>query len=130
MTKIFPLLLAALAGSVIASPAAPVVTQAPSLDKRAGATCTFTGTAGAASASAQQKNCATIVLSNVAVPSGTTLDLSDLNDNTHVRNHASPHLRLLLTCSLSSGHLQGNYHLGLQRMGRSSPPNRRNERHR
>ncbi|KAH6976291.1 polygalacturonase [Ilyonectria sp. MPI-CAGE-AT-0026] len=84
MTKIFPLLLAALAGSAIASPAAPIVTQAPSLDKRAGATCTFTGSAGAASASAQQKNCATIVLSDVAVPSGTTLDLSDLNDNTHV----------------------------------------------
>lgn len=129
MTKIFPLLLAALAGSAIASPAGPVVTQAPSLDKRAGATCTFSGSAGAASASAQQKNCATIVLSNVAVPSGTTLDLSDLNDNTHVRNHASPHLHLL-TYSLSSGHLQGNHHLGLQRMGRPSPPNRRNERHR
>jgi hypothetical protein len=28
--------------------------------------------------------CATIVLSNIAVPSGTTLDLSNLNDNTAV----------------------------------------------
>ncbi|KAF7555760.1 hypothetical protein G7Z17_g1921 [Cylindrodendrum hubeiense] len=82
MAKIFPLLLAALAGSAIASPA-PVPTQAPDLDKRA-TTCTFTGSNGAAQASASQKSCATIILSNVAVPTGVTLDLGSLNANTHV----------------------------------------------
>ncbi|KAK7423649.1 hypothetical protein QQX98_000839 [Neonectria punicea] len=83
MTKFIPLLIAALAGSAIASPAPPAVTQPPSLDKRA-TTCTFTGANGAAEASASQKSCATIVLSDVAVPSGVTLDLGSLNDNTHV----------------------------------------------
>ncbi|KAK7432010.1 hypothetical protein QQZ08_001300 [Neonectria magnoliae] len=82
MTKFIPLLIAALAGSAIASPAPPAVTQPPSLEKRA--TCTFTGSNGAAQASASQKSCETIVLSDVAVPSGVTLDLGSLNDNTKV----------------------------------------------
>ncbi|VUC26078.1 unnamed protein product [Clonostachys rosea] len=76
-------LLAAAATSVIASPAPPAVTQAPNLEERA-TTCTFSGSSGAASASKSQASCATIVLSNVALPSGTTLDLSNLNDGTHV----------------------------------------------
>ncbi|KAF5007576.1 hypothetical protein FDECE_6107 [Fusarium decemcellulare] len=71
-----------LSGCAVASPA-PAPTQAPDLDKRA-TTCTFTGADGAAKASASQKSCATIVLSNVAVPSGVALDLGSLNDNTHV----------------------------------------------
>ncbi|KAI1358424.1 glycoside hydrolase [Xylaria arbuscula] len=76
------LLVAAFGASrVLASPA-PAVTPAPTLAKRA--TCTFSGSNGAASASASQADCATIVLSDVAVPSGTTLDLSDLEDGTHV----------------------------------------------
>lgn len=85
MSQIFNYLaLGALAACAVASPVAePAITASPSLEKRA--TCTFSGAKGAASASASQASCATIVLSNVAVPSGTTLDLSKLNDGTHVR---------------------------------------------
>lgn len=88
MTKL-SLLLGALAASVCvqshALPSPPTVTQAPKLEDRA-TTCTFSGANGASSASKSQKSCATIVLSNVAVPSGVTLDLSDLNDGTTVSN--------------------------------------------
>ncbi|KAF3392764.1 Endopolygalacturonase [Penicillium rolfsii] len=85
MPKLFSsLLLAALAVGVIASPVAePAITEAPSLAKRA-TSCTFSGSSGAASASKSQSSCSTIVLSSVAVPSGTTLDLSDLPDDTTV----------------------------------------------
>lgn len=79
------LALFALAKCVLATPVAqPAITQAPSLEKRA-TSCTFSGSNGASSASKSQKSCSTIVLSNVAVPSGTTLDLSDLADDTTVR---------------------------------------------
>jgi hypothetical protein len=79
------LALATWAVSAIASPVAqPAITEAPSLAKRA-SSCTFSGSSGAASASKSQKSCSTIVLSDVAVPSGTTLDLSDLEDDTTVR---------------------------------------------
>lgn len=82
------LLLAALAASVVASPVAapaPLITDAPdaALVKRA-TSCTFSGSNGASLASVSQKSCSTIVLSAVAVPSGTTLDLSDLPDDTTV----------------------------------------------
>jgi polygalacturonase len=78
------LLAASLATTAVAAPA-PAVTPAPepALVKRA-ASCTFSGSAGAASASASQTACATMVLSNIAVPSGTTLDLSKLADDTTV----------------------------------------------
>lgn len=75
-----------LATSALASPvAAPAPTPAPEAElvKRA-TSCTFSGSAGAASASKSQASCSTIVLSSVAVPSGTTLDLSDLPDDTSV----------------------------------------------
>ncbi|KAI1175653.1 glycoside hydrolase [Nemania sp. FL0916] len=81
------LLLALGATGALASPvAAPAPTPAPSLDNalQKRASCTFSGSNGASSASKSQGSCATIVLSNVAVPSGTTLDLSDLEDGTHV----------------------------------------------
>lgn len=77
------LALGALAVCAAAVPADPMVTAAPSLDKRA-TSCTFSGSKGASSASKSQKSCSTIVLSAVAVPSGTTLDLSDLEDGTEV----------------------------------------------
>lgn len=78
------LIAAALVASALASPS-PMITPAPRAEamKRA-SSCTFSGSAGAASASKSQASCATIVLSDVAVPSGTTLDLSDLNDDTTV----------------------------------------------
>ncbi|KAK3114703.1 Polygalacturonase 1 [Teratosphaeriaceae sp. CCFEE 6253] len=73
--------------AVVANPVpAPQVTAAPAieqLEKRAGS-CTFSGSAGAASASKSKTSCATIVLSSVAVPSGTTLDLTGLTSGTHV----------------------------------------------
>lgn len=78
-------LTASLAASAIAAPAAPAITPAPeaAVVKRA-TSCTFSGSAGAASASKSQTACATIVLNNVAVPSGTTFDLSKLADDTTV----------------------------------------------
>ncbi|KAF3395376.1 Endopolygalacturonase [Talaromyces pinophilus] len=77
--------LAVLAACAIAKPVAePAITPAPNLlDKRA-TSCTFSGSSGASSASASQKSCSTIILSNVAVPSGKTLDLSSLPDDTTV----------------------------------------------
>ncbi|KAF7187746.1 Polygalacturonase 2 [Pseudocercospora fuligena] len=77
-------LLAFSAASCLANPVAPPqVTKAASLDKRA-TTCTFSGSNGASLASKSKTSCSTIVLSSVAVPSGTTLDLTKLNDGTHV----------------------------------------------
>ncbi|KAI3401077.1 hypothetical protein diail_221 [Diaporthe ilicicola] len=82
------LLVAALAASVAASPVAqpaPAITPGPSAEKVKRATsCTFSGSNGASLASVSQKSCSTIVLSSVAVPSGTTLDLSSLEDDTTV----------------------------------------------
>ena len=46
--------------------------------------CTFTA---ASAASASKKSCSTIVLSNIAVPSGVTLDMTGLNSGTHVSIH-------------------------------------------
>ncbi|GIK04998.1 hypothetical protein Aspvir_009097 [Aspergillus viridinutans] len=75
--------LLASAAEVIASPVAePVMAPSRTLEKRA--TCTFSGSTGAASAMASQTACSTIVLSDVAVPAGTTLDLSKLADGTTV----------------------------------------------
>ncbi|KAK5175340.1 uncharacterized protein LTR77_000479 [Saxophila tyrrhenica] len=74
--------LLSLATVVLSSPLptpAPVATPV-----KRDSSCTFSGASGAAAASASQGSCSTIVLSNVAVPSGTTLDLSDLNDGTTV----------------------------------------------
>lgn len=84
VSSFFGLLALATTSFVSASPiaaavAAPAPTAAARLDKRA--TCTFTN---AASASKSKASCATIVLSAIAVPSGTTLDLTGLTTGTHV----------------------------------------------
>ncbi|KAF1971282.1 putative extracellular polygalacturonase [Bimuria novae-zelandiae CBS 107.79] len=71
------------AGALVSAAPAPTPTQAATLEDRA-ASCTFSGSTGAAAAAASKASCATIVLSNVAVPSGTTLDLTKLNDGTTV----------------------------------------------
>ncbi|KAH7401322.1 endopolygalacturonase [Pyrenochaeta sp. MPI-SDFR-AT-0127] len=78
------LVFVSLAASAAASPP-PTITNAPKPDavKRA-VSCTFSGAGGAALASQSAKLCSTMTLSNVAVPSGTTLDLSGLADNTNV----------------------------------------------
>ncbi|KAI9666136.1 MAG: hypothetical protein M1821_004071 [Bathelium mastoideum] len=81
------ILVLALAAFAAASPVPePEITQAPSpaeVQKRA-TSCTFSGSNGASLASVSQKSCSTIVLSAVAVPSGVTLNLSDLEDDTTV----------------------------------------------
>ncbi|RAO70499.1 uncharacterized protein BHQ10_006511 [Talaromyces amestolkiae] len=74
--------LAFLSSAVLAAPA-PAITAPATLENRA-ASCTFSGSSGAASASKSKTSCSTIVLSNVAVPSGTTLDLTGLNSGTKV----------------------------------------------
>ncbi|CAG8014978.1 unnamed protein product [Penicillium olsonii] len=76
-------LFGALAVHALPEPAKAQVTAAPKLEERA-TSCTFSGSAGASSASKSKTACATIVLSAVAVPSGTTLDLTGLNDGTTV----------------------------------------------
>ncbi|KAL4971585.1 Endopolygalacturonase [Aspergillus desertorum] len=77
------LALVAFATEVMATPVAhPMITASPTLAKRS--SCTFSGSKGAASASKSQAECATITLSGITVPSGTTLDLSDLEDDTTV----------------------------------------------
>lgn len=81
--------LAALVATSLASPVAepgPAITPPPSVAKAKAkrASCTFSGSDGASLASVSQADCATIVLSAVVVPSGTTLDLSDLEDDTTV----------------------------------------------
>lgn len=69
--------LSALVAGAAMAVAAPTATQN---EKRA-SSCTFSS---AASASAGKKSCSSIVLDNIAVPAGTTLDLTDLADNTVV----------------------------------------------
>lgn len=59
--------------------AAPDIRNAAALQKRA--SCTFTD---AAAASKSKISCATIVLNNIPVPSGVTLDLTGLTTGTHV----------------------------------------------
>lgn len=105
--------------TALANPVAvshPEITPSPSIDKRA-TTCTFSGSNGASSASKSKTSCSTIVLSNVAVPSGKTLDLTKLNDNTHV-SQGSQHEKLprsLLTLHYP-GHLRGNHDLRIRRV--------------
>lgn len=76
------LVLATPAPVVPAQQEAPAPTPAAALAKRD--SCVFSGSDGAASASASKASCATITLSALTVPSGTTLDLTDLEDDTTV----------------------------------------------
>ncbi|RDW57451.1 hypothetical protein BP6252_13789 [Coleophoma cylindrospora] len=87
-TKTLGVALSSAAVLVAAKPmAAPVPTAAPNLnDARAlqkRASCTFTGS-DASAASASAGSCSTVVISGMTVPSGTTLDLSDLADGSTV----------------------------------------------
>ncbi|TGO47400.1 hypothetical protein BOTNAR_0527g00050 [Botryotinia narcissicola] len=75
--------------------AAPMPTAAPSpvevesafvernIEKRA-ATCTFSGSLGYSSASKSKASCSTIILKELTVPGGVTLDMTDLPDDTTV----------------------------------------------
>jgi polygalacturonase len=74
------------AGGVLANPVMPMITSAPraehALAKRA--SCTFSGSLGYSSASVSKKSCSTIVLSDLQVPGGVTLNLEKLTDGTTV----------------------------------------------
>ncbi|KAH8811882.1 putative extracellular polygalacturonase [Xylogone sp. PMI_703] len=72
-------IVAAVPAAVPEPTAAPDLRNAETLQKRA--SCTFTA---ASAASKSKTSCATIVLDNIAVPSGVTLDLTGLNQGTHV----------------------------------------------
>lgn len=76
--KVSALLLGA--GALVSAAPAPTPTE---LKPRA-ASCTFSGTTGAAAAIQSKASCSTIVLNNVIVPAGTTLDLTKLNSGTTV----------------------------------------------
>jgi polygalacturonase len=80
LAKILVLLLGA-AALVLA---VPTPTAAPELNPallKKRSSCTFTA---ASAASASKTECSTIVLDNIAVPSGVTLDLTDLTEGTNV----------------------------------------------
>ncbi|KAJ5982862.1 hypothetical protein N7481_004961 [Penicillium waksmanii] len=59
----------------------PPPSRVSDFTQRSSSTCTFTE---AASASASKSDCSTIILSDIEVPAGETLDLSDLSDGTKV----------------------------------------------
>ena len=69
--------------------ATPTPTQ---VEKRA-TTCTFTD---AAAVTESKTSCSSIVLQNIAVPGGETLDLTDLNDGTHVCDRGQQILKRML----------------------------------
>ncbi|KAJ5557370.1 endopolygalacturonase A [Penicillium frequentans] len=73
------LLCAGLAASLAA--AAPTPSRVSDAVKRSSSSCTFTD---ASAASESKADCSTIILSNIEVPAGETLDLTDLNDGTEV----------------------------------------------
>ncbi|PYI01836.1 putative endopolygalacturonase A [Aspergillus sclerotiicarbonarius CBS 121057] len=79
MPSVQPLIcLATLAGAALVS-AAPAPSRASEFAKRS--SCTFTD---AATASESKKSCSSIVLKDITVPAGETLNLKDLEDGTTV----------------------------------------------
>lgn len=54
------------------------------VERRANASCTFTGSEGYLDVLASKTSCSDIVLSNLEVPGGVTLNLEGLNDGTTV----------------------------------------------
>lgn len=71
----------ALAGLLSLAQAAPAQDSGMIVD-RASKSCTFTTAAAVASG---KSSCSTIILNNIAVPAGTTLDLTKLKSGTQVR---------------------------------------------
>ncbi|PBP21923.1 putative polygalacturonase 2 [Diplocarpon rosae] len=61
---------------------ANIASAAPIIEERGA--CTFSGASGAAAAIKGKGACASITLSNIVVPAGTTLDLTKLNKGTKV----------------------------------------------
>lgn len=80
------------------------------------ASCTFTD---AASAIKNKASCSTIILKDIAVPAGTTLDLTKLATGTHVSNFGVQ-LRTVPGLTWDIGHFPGKDYLRLQGVGRSS----------
>jgi len=73
-----------LALASILSSAATVLAAPAAAKPEDRAACVFSGTTGAALVAKQKIGCATITLSNVQVPAGTTLDLTGLKSGTVV----------------------------------------------
>lgn len=92
------------AASVFATPA-PAPTPALNLDHAVArrAACTFTGALGYEAANASKKACSTIVLADMQVPGGKTLNLEDLNAGTTVCSQALSMTSLELILSVSLG---------------------------
>lgn len=63
------------------------LTQAAPAELENRASCTFTD---AASVAKSKTSCSTITLNGIAVPAGTTLDLTGLKSGTNVRIHHNP----------------------------------------
>lgn len=80
-------------GIVSSAALAAAAPAGSSLESRA--TCTFTGSTGAADALKNKASCTTITLNNVAVPAGTTLDLTGLKTGTNVSFYRHKHSCLL-----------------------------------
>lgn len=99
----------------------PMINAAPAEVKRADA-CTFTDAAAAIKGKA---SCSTITLNNIAVPAGTTLDLTKLKTGTKVCIFAVQRGVTIGADTLSStpGHFPGYHFLWLQGMG--GPPHLR-----
>lgn len=74
--------LAALLSLTQAAPAPAAEVSPVQLEDRA--SCTFTD---AASVKKSKTSCSTITLNNIAVPAGTTLDLTGLTSGTNVSTH-------------------------------------------
>lgn len=64
------------------------LTQAAPAELENRASCTFTD---AASVKKSKTSCSTITLNNIAVPAGTTLDLTGLKSGTNVSAHRDSH---------------------------------------
>jgi galacturan 1,4-alpha-galacturonidase len=75
---------AMLALGAAAVSAAPTPSAVSELVERSSSTCTFTS---AASAKAGKKSCSNIVLDNIKVPAGQTLDLTNLKAGTKVGSY-------------------------------------------
>jgi polygalacturonase len=67
-----------------------IVAAAPAAELSERASCTFSGSTGAAAVAKSKTSCSTITLSNLVVPAGTTLDLTKLTTGTKVNFHPHP----------------------------------------
>lgn len=101
-----------LSNTLITALLASAVAALP-LEERA--SCTFTT---ASAAKSGKSSCTNIILDNIAVPAGTTLDMTDLKSGTTVSDilHGIAREAVDLTCT---GHIPRNHHIWLRGVGRT-----------